>query len=499
MNTIKLVTLTLAIGVIAGCESQLDQAPISDLGSNNFYRNTEDFTKALSGVYAQLAAYPDRHFILSDIRSDNIYGVGEAGVREHEPVNNFSTNLATNPLISEAWNANFTGIMRANTVLDQLELVGDVIPDENLKNRIAAETRFLRAFFYFDLVRWFGKVPLFDTFKSPTEALEIPRSPVAEVYELILSDLDFAVQNLDDSYTGANLGRVTSWAAKAMLARVYLTRSGPDYGIEGPGMDTGEYEEALTLLNDVINNGPHSWVADFPSIFSYDNENNPDIVLDIQYQSGGLGTGATYPGTMAPSPYFDAAGIPMPAGLEIKPVSQDLLSAYSEDDVRRAQTIHEGYTDVNGNYEPRPFFRKFLNEERYGLDRFDWGINFPLIRFTDVLMMKAEAILHGASGSQAEVDQVVNQVRQRAGLAAVSGVDLDMLLEERRREFAAEGLRWHDLVRSGKVLEVMNAWLSVEDVRDQMADQMTADFIIYPVPQDQMDVKQGLYQQNPGY
>src|SRR5690606_32100503 len=142
---------------------------------------------------------------------------------------------------------------------------------------------------------------------------------VEDVYGLILSDLAFAVSNLRGSYNGGGLGGVTSSAARAMLVRVYLTRSWPDYGIDGPGAGSDEYDDALALLNDVIDNGPFEWVSDFASIFAYDNENNDDIVFDIQYQSGGLGTGATYPGTMAPNSYFDAAGIPMPAGLEIKP------------------------------------------------------------------------------------------------------------------------------------------------------------------------------------
>jgi hypothetical protein len=122
-----------------------------------------------------------------------------------------------------------------------------------------------------------------------------------------------------------------------------------------------------------------------------------------------------------------------------------------------------------------------------------------VLLYTDVLLMKAEAILQGAAGTQAEVDELVNQVQVRAGLPAVSNVTLGQLMEVRRREFAAEGLRWHDLVRSGLVLEKMNAWIPTEDVRNQMRKPIDANQIIYPVPQSEMDVKRGLYQQNPGY
>jgi hypothetical protein len=113
-------------------------------------------------------------------------------------------------------------------------------------------------------------------------------------------------------------------------------------------------------------------------------------------------------------------------------------------------------------------------------------------------MMKAECILQGAAGSQSEVDDIVSEVRMRAGLDPVSNVTLEILMEERRKEFAAESLRWDDLVRTGMVLDVMNAWIAVEDDSDQILP-VTENSIIYPVPQNQLDVKQGLYQQNPGY
>jgi hypothetical protein len=130
--------------------------------------------------------------------------------------------------------------------------------------------------------------------------------------------------------------------------------------------------------------------------------------------------------------------------------------------------------------------------------RFDWGINFIALRYTDILMMKAECILNGAPGSQSDVDGIINQVRTRAGLPAKSGFTLAQLYDERRKEFADEGSRWFDLQRSGNLLTVMNNWISVEDVQKRI-NQVTANYIIYPVPQSQLDASPGLYIQNPGY
>lgn len=495
MKKITICFCSLLVILFSGCEDELEQTPISAMGSNNFYNNEGDFEKAVVGIYNQLFPVPERYFNLSEIRSDNIYAATVEGVREFEPINNFSRSLAPNPIIEEAWNNNFNGIMRANTVLDRLN--ESAVPDEDVRNRFEGEAKFLRALYYFDLVRWYGKVPLYDRFVTPEEALEVPRSPVVDVYDLILSDLNDAINTLPDS--PSQTGRATSWAAKALKARVHLTRSGPEYGIDGPGLGVNEYQEALDLLNDVINNGPFGWVEDYARIFDYQNENNPDIVFDVQFIGGGLGLGSYYPGYMAPNPYFTAVGIPFPAGLGVKQVSEDLLASYPENDIRPEVAIQEGFTDVNDNFDPRPFFRKFLDEEEAGQDRFDWGINFPIIRYTDVLMMKAEAILQGASGSQGEVDEIVNAVRERAGVDPVSNVTLEMLMEERRREFAAEGLRWHDLVRSGLVLETMNEWLPEEDERNVMADQMIPEWIIYPIPFNQLSVKNDLYEQNEGY
>jgi hypothetical protein len=120
------------------------------------------------------------------------------------------------------------------------------------------------------------------------------------------------------------------------------------------------------------------------------------------------------------------------------------------------------------------------------------------LRYTDVLLLKAECILNGATGSQADVDGIVNQVRGRAGLASISGVTLAQLYDERRKEFADEGSRWFDLQRSGNLVTIMNNWITAEDVQKRI-NQVVANYIIYPVPQSQLDAAPGLYTQNGGY
>jgi hypothetical protein len=133
------------------------------------------------------------------------------------------------------------------------------------------------------------------------------------------------------------------------------------------------------------------------------------------------------------------------------------------------------------------------------VSRFDWGINFIAVRYTDILMLKAECILHGATGTQTDVDAIVNQVRGRASLPVIANATLAQLYDERRREFAGEGSRWFDLERSGNLITIMNAWRTVEDAALNKMSPIVANFIIYPVPQSQLDAAPGLYSQNPGY
>ncbi|MFL5810280.1 MAG: RagB/SusD family nutrient uptake outer membrane protein, partial [Flavisolibacter sp.] len=181
--------------------------------------------------------------------------------------------------------------------------------------------------------------------------------------------------------------------------------------------------------------------------------------------------------------------------------SKDIVSSYPAGDTRKAVTVHTTSFTYTGIADPNPFFKKYLDTTKVPAtnSRFDWGINFIAVRYTDVLMMKAECILHGAPGTQGDVDAIVNQVRTRAGLAPLAGVTLNQLFDERRREFAGEGLRWFDLQRSGNLLTIMNAWKATEDAALHKMNNVTANQIIYPVPQSQLDAAPGLYTQNPGY
>jgi len=509
----KLLFILMTAMLMTACSKELNQVPISAATTATFYQQPSDFIQGTNAIYNALRGYPDRLMNLSEIRSDNIYGVSVAG-RDWDPINNFSPGIAPNTYVEEAWNADFNGIFKANTVLDQLQKNASYVGNAGLATRLAAEAKYLRAFFYFDLVRYFGKLPIVDHPIVASEANALKRSPVADVYKLIISDLQFAMANLPANYTGTfpsyaatDVGRANKWAAEALLAQVYMARSGPKYGIEGPGMASNEWNLAMPLLQDIINSGLFAMNANYANIFSYTNQSpqtsgNKEAIFDVMYMGGQNPVlGATYVWTLAPNNYFSSLGNTLANGsLEIIPVSNNFMASYETGDLRKAQTVMANGFTYLGSTENRTFFKKWLDVTKMPTtSRFDWAENFIAIRYTDVMMQKAECILNGATGgTQADVDAIVNQVRTRAGLTAKTNVTLAQLYDERRKEFANEGSRWFDLQRSGNLITTMNAWIAAEDVQKRI-NTVNANYIIYPVPQTQLDAAPGLYDQNPGY
>ena len=495
----------LGLAILAGCSKQLNQQPPSSVTTSNFYSNTNDFTQAVTGVYNQLRTYPDQVLWMGEMRSDNVLAASD-GNRDWQGINDFSPNLTTTAFIVSYWDNNFNGIYNANTVLDALAAKGTNVTDTALRRRFGAECRFLRAFYYFQLVRLYGAVPLIQHALLPGQVDTISRSPVPVVYNLIISDLQYAMANLPPSYGTTDIGRATSYAAEGLLGLVYLTRSGPTYGVNGPGLNSNEYTQALALFNNIIASGQYSFLPNYPSIFSYTNENNKEVIFDVQYMSST--NGADFPSMLVPTGYWGGLGLSSYGngyGSCTFNVTNNLLSSYTTSaagkvDTRDTFNIQFKYnTSATVVDSTNQFEKKYINVAKRGVTLYDWPINFIVMRYTDILMMKAECILNGATGggTQADVDAIVSQVRQRAGLNTVTNVNLPALMEERRREFAGEGLRWNDLIREGMAVTTMNAWIASDGITT--ISTVVPNFIIYPVPEAELLAKPGLYTQNPGY
>jgi hypothetical protein len=334
MKTNKYLFILPLLFLLGSCEKQLDQTPVSSVATGNFYTNNNDFLQAVNGAYSQLSTYPGQALWLGEMRSDNINATSD-GNRDWDGINNFTPNITTVGFVTNAWRNNFNGIFNVNTVLDALETKSSVIGNAALVTRYTAECRFLRAFYYFQLVRLYGKVPLLTTPKTAIEVNTIPRSTVAEVYAVIEADLTYAAANLPASFGAADLGRATSYAAKGMLGLVYLTKSGPTYGVDGPGLNSNEYSKAAALFDEIITGSPYSFAASYSSIFSYTNENNSEVVFDVQFASSLNGAG--FPSHLAPVAFWTGQGISNSYGngygASTFPVTASLRNSYTTNTV----------------------------------------------------------------------------------------------------------------------------------------------------------------------
>lgn len=500
----KILYIALSLGILSSCDIDLNQQPISKATSDTYFLTVNDFTQGLNAVYSSVRGYPDRLLNLSETRSDNLYAISDGGVRDWEGINSFHKTLDANPYVTEAWQSNYTGIFRANNFLQQLQAKGEsVILDTDMRMQMEGEARFLRAFYYFDLIRYFGEVPLIDRVVEAAEAKEIPRSSVSDVYNFIIEDLIAAADYLPakSEYENGDKGRANKHAAKALLGLVYMTRSGPDLGIKGAGMNTGEWNEAAVLFNEVIASNEYSLLDSYAGIFDYTKENNDEVIFNIEYTTGATPVvGATFPWVLVPDTWFQSKGFATQGGLTIRPVSADLMNTFQENDIRKDFSIQQGYVHASVA-ENRPFIKKFVDLDNVPTtSRMDWPINYIVFRYTDLLLLKAECVLNGAAGSVAQdVDAIVNKVRQRAGISAtLTDVTKDELLAERRHEFVGEGLRWFDLIRTGKVEQTMSSWIQAEDGGRQM-QSFNVNYVLYPVPQSELNTSPGLYEQNPGY
>jgi hypothetical protein len=497
--------------LLSSCSKDLKQKPISQATTETFFQSEADFVLAVDGAYAVALrgntlgnsyGYPDRLMNLSETRSDNLYAITD-GARTWEGINGFQTSIANNQYVTEAWVNNYDAIAKANLILEQIKIKSDVFSNDSTKINIEAQTRFIRAFCYFDLVRWFGKVPLVDHTIGVEESKSIGRSSVADVYNLIIADLKFAEEHLPPAQLAVNVGRATTWAAKGILAQVYMARSAPTYGIEGPGLGVSEWDKAYTLLNEIATQGLSikgealGYVSNYADIFK--TEYNKEVVFDVEYIPGTDGVGASFVWVLTSDEYFQSIGLSAQGSNYRRPVANSFRALFGANDKRLKASIIDSfkYKDVTYTY---PMYIKYVDKSKYGSGRTNWGTNFIVLRYTDVMMLRAECTLHGGGGSQADVDGVVQAVRERAGdSTVVSGITLDQLFAERRKEFCAEGTRWFDLQRSGKLVELMNAFRAADDATNNRILPVTNNAVIYPVPQSQINIVPGLYGQNPGY
>lgn len=493
----KLIILFSVLFLASCSDSFLEVTPVGRVLESNYYQNQEQAFEALVAVYDVLQWNDQGGFTmfrpLLDVASDDCFAGGSDASDQPSWVawDAFTLNPNLGPQWG-FWNKYYRGIYRANLFLEKIEGIEGVTPQ--FKARTIAEVKFLRAKYYFDLVRLFGRVPLITSTLSSDEYYTVNQTDGSEIYPFIETELNAAITNLPETVSGSELGRVTKGAAQGLLGRVILFQN-----------DNGKMGTAATALEDVINSGIYSLEPNFGDIFLISNEYGVESVFEISYSDNsnanwgqfGSGVGEGNVGIQFVG-MRDYSGPTFATGWGFSPVSPNLVTAMTGDP-RFEHTIIDasalqGASYTQGYQETGYFVRKYAplqaNTAGAGEIPLNWANNVREIRYADVLLMAAEALVR-SGGDEAKARGYVNQVRARVGLAAITSSGnalLEDIYTERRLELACEGQRFFDLIRTGKAATAL------------ASDGFTAGKNeVLPIPQTEIDLSNGALTQNSGY
>lgn len=464
----------LASLTFLSCEDFLTETPESTYTTETFYTTQSDFTYAIASVYA---AQQDLY--------DGQYGILRFSIARCDDSNCYNTNTYTDgaatftdnssvTALEKAWANLYIIITRANSILIRIDNVE--FSDTDLQQHIKGEAYALRGWAYHTLGVMFGGVPLIiDAEYTVEETKQIGRSTQNETFAQAESDYKEAMRLLPGSWNSDGIGRVTKYAAEACLGRLY--------------MFLGDYSSASAALSDVINSGLYAMAINYVDCFSDDFNNTEERVWEVQYIGNLSGEGQTFSEISLPEYYTGPWAISgSSAALQ---ASTNLLAAYEEGDLRKKVTVVDSIT-VQGALSEYTWFIKFNHASYVPQSTSDWDVNLPVIRYTDVLMMYAEAI-NEISGPTSEAVKIVDDVRARAGLAGlptdkISSKDSfrEAIKKERRIEFAYEGLRWNDLVRWGDGMDVMTKFFQDKDEGNGIYKCDGIYRYIYAIPQEEI-------------
>ena len=494
---ITIVSLIICLTTFSCKKDFLNKTDPTRIGTELFFKDQVQVDRAINGIYGQLQGITNSAYIFKEMVSDNtvfdfnpLDRGGAAGWEAFE----FSTVNSGNGEISNLWNSYYSVLYNVNNTLGKLPT--STITDAS-KKEMDAELKFLRAFLYFDLVRYFGDVVLVTKIlETPDEAFNQLRVPQVQVYAQIEADLKDAIASIPVKHPAAKVGRATKGAALSLLGSVYLTQK--------------KYPEAVSTLNGILTLG-YALLPSYAEVFNPQKKNSVESIFEIQYQGGNdLGEQSSFMYSFAPR--LSAGAITgyanvTPGGRNIP--TNDIIAAYEPGDLRKDVSLKTGYTRNNVFY-PIPYINKYNHVHTIAGRTDD---NWPVIRYADVLLMLAEAI-NEATGPATAFDYL-NQVRTRAGLAPLSGLDKatfrTRVLQERRMELAFENHRWFDLKRTKTPAELaafMNAHGAKEKANPTVARGGIAfnalDYIyaeneyVLPIPASQILINAKLTQ-NDGY
>ncbi|HEV7350295.1 RagB/SusD family nutrient uptake outer membrane protein [Telluribacter sp.] len=482
----KQLFIFLTVLFLTGCnEDYINLNPITSASTERFYNTSNDFINAVNATYGVLQNMYRSQYYFGDIPTDDALAHTGTCINGACDFDNFVVNpaeSAASNVLSNRWNDAYRGISRSNTILDRIDAVE---MNANLKARLKGEAKFLRALYYFNLVQIFGEVPLVvHELKTTEESYSYGKESVNKVYAQIGQDLKDAAAALPQRYSGADVGRATAGAAKGLLSRVLLFQE--------------KHAAALPLLKEIIDSKTYSLLPTFSDVFRHDNGNNAEILFSVQYTKGGLGEGNNIVTQFAPQGSGNA--VIVGGGGTLNQPTADILNAFESGDKRKNATIATSYLAANGKPVNIFFVSKFLDPAMNAPQETE--TDYPVLRYSDVLLMYAESL--NETGNTSEAHQYLNMVRNRAGLASKEGLSQSamrlVIEQERRVELAFEGLRFFDLVRTNRLLPVMNEYFQKNNLKVNGQIIQVKDYQkIFPIPQSQIDINSTKITQNPGY
>jgi hypothetical protein len=487
-NPNKLVKCLGLAGLVmasASCSKVIDKTPISTLTTGNFYKTASDAEAGLVGAYN---GYYTQYYVWDyitdlDAVADNCYAGGN---NPDNIAQDYFTTTALNGNVTRDWQELYQVIANANSVLDGVPGINDPVWDgTNRKEQILGEAKFIRAMQYYYLVGFWGDVPLVLTDVQSGSSVYPSRTPAAQVWAQIVSDLKYADSVLPAaSASNPNNGRATLGAADALLAKVYA--------------QMGDYTDCDTYCKKVLANNYYSLVSNYADLFDGNHPNTVESIFEIQHSTAS-GTTTYGPELFLP---FSLTGDTWP---KYDPATNDIIKDYRAqgDNVRMGASIYWSLASDQVAIPPPytaadtavPYIYKWKQPA---------GWNSPdnqiMIRLADIILLDAEAL--NAGGSTGAAVTLLNQVRTRVGLPNTTATGQTAvaaaILNERRLELAFEGHRWFDLLRQGAsyTINLMNS--QVDPAGNALPYNVTQDKLLFPVPQSEMDLDVNLTQ-NPGY
>ncbi len=510
MKSNKIIMAVVAMAtLLSGCNDWLREDGPGKTELDDFFTSGQTALQAVNAAYYPLAwEYNNTYYsewFVGDIASDDAVKGGQnlTDMADAYDIENFKT-VASNTLLLDYYRAQYQGISRCNFALEYIpSLELDETMDEALRDRYVGEVRFLRAYYYFRLVRMYGGVPLVDFIIDSSEGWKQPRATAEQIYTFIINELEEAERVLVEKskMTAEELGRATKGAAQAMLMKVHLY--------------CGNYDEAKTWGEKIISSGEYSLNTNYMDNFYLSGENGPESVFEIQYAEDptsdyGEGNGftrGTFTVILTRSRSTVLCG--GNAGWGFNKPTQDLYDEFEDGDPRRDYTIinptdaqietpaQEIY--LGSRYMSRKYAMQDVDGSYIALSHATRApINRKEIRYSDVLLMYAEACIESDVDFNQAKD-AINQVRARVGLAPIAEATREALRHERRVELAMEGHRWFDLCRWGVVGDVMNAYKAkyINAEGAEMADFVKGKHELMPIPSE--EVRLGELTQNNGY